>query len=45
MVNMAITAHRLNKNLKFDSKALKFDDPAANALMHQPERAPWKIED
>ena len=45
MVNMAITAHRLNKNLKFDSKALKFDDPAANALMDQPERAPWKIED
>ena len=45
MVNMAITAHRLNKNLKFDSKALKFDDPAANALMDQPVRAPWKIED
>ena len=44
MVNMAITAHRLHKNLKFDSKTLKFDDPAANALINQPMRAPWKIE-
>ena len=45
MINMGITAHRLNKNLKFDSKTLKFDDPAANALAHQPMRAPWKIND
>lgn len=44
MINMGITAHRLNKNLRFDSKTLKFDDPAANALIHQPMRAPWKIE-
>jgi predicted dehydrogenase len=44
MVNMAVTAHRLNKNLKFDSKTLRFDDPAANALIDQPMRAPWKIE-
>ncbi len=44
MVNMAITAHRLHKNLKFDSKTLKFDDPAANALINQPMREPWKIE-
>jgi hypothetical protein len=44
MVNMGITAHRLNKNLKFDSKTLKFDDPAANALSHQAMRAPWKID-
>ncbi|MCX6866104.1 MAG: Gfo/Idh/MocA family oxidoreductase [Verrucomicrobia bacterium] len=43
LVNMGITAHRLNKNLKFDSKTLKFDDPAANALSNQPMRAPWKI--
>ncbi|MEO5712806.1 MAG: Gfo/Idh/MocA family oxidoreductase [Luteolibacter sp.] len=43
MVNMGITAHHLNKNLKFDSKTLQFDDPAANALAHQPMRAPWKI--
>lgn len=43
MVNMGITAHRLNKNLRFDSKTLKFDDPAANALAHQPMREPWKL--
>ncbi len=43
MINMGITAHRLNKNLKFDSKTLKFDDPSANALINQPMREPWKI--
>ncbi|QTN34225.1 Gfo/Idh/MocA family oxidoreductase [Akkermansiaceae bacterium] len=43
IVNMGVTAHRLNKNLRFDSKALKFDDPAANALMDQPMREPWEI--
>lgn len=43
MVNMGITAHRLNKSLKFDSKTLKFDDPAANGLVNQPRRAPWQI--
>jgi len=43
MVNMGITAHRLNKSLKFDSKTLKFDDPAANALVNQPMREPWQI--
>ncbi len=44
LVNLGITAHRLNKNLKFDSKTRQFDDPAANALMNQPMRAPWKID-
>ena len=44
LVNMGITAHHLNKNLKFDSKTLKFDDPAANALSYQPMRAPWKLD-
>lgn len=44
MVNMGVTAHRLNKSLKFDPKTLQFDDPAANALINQPMRAPWKIE-
>ncbi len=44
LVNMGITAHRLNKNLKFDSKTLRFDDEAANALSHQPMRAPWKLD-
>jgi myo-inositol 2-dehydrogenase / D-chiro-inositol 1-dehydrogenase len=43
LLNMGITAHRLNKNLKFDSKTLKFDDPAANALINQPMRGPWKL--
>lgn len=44
MVNMGVTAHRLNKSLKFDPKTLKFDDPAANALIHQPMRGPWQLE-
>jgi myo-inositol 2-dehydrogenase/D-chiro-inositol 1-dehydrogenase len=44
MVNMGITAHRLNKSLRFDPKTLLFDDPAANALIHQPMRGPWKID-
>jgi hypothetical protein len=44
MVNMGVTAHRLNKSLKFDSKTMQFDDPAANALINQPMREPWKIE-
>ncbi|MES2995682.1 MAG: Gfo/Idh/MocA family oxidoreductase [Verrucomicrobiota bacterium] len=43
MVNMGVTAHRLNKNLKFDSKTLKFDDEEANKLIHQPMRDPWKV--
>lgn len=43
LVNIGITAHRLNKNLKFDSKTLSFDDPEANALVNQPMRDPWKI--
>jgi predicted dehydrogenase len=45
MVQMGIIAHHLNKNLKFDSKTLKFDDPAANALSYPVMRAPWKIND
>ena len=44
LVNLGITAHHLNKSLKFDSKTLQFDDPAANALSHQPMRAPWKLD-
>jgi len=43
LVNMGVTAHRLNKSLKFDSKTLQFDDPVANALNHAPMREPWKI--
>ena len=41
---MGVTAHRLNKSLKFDPKTLQFDDAEANKLIHQPLRAPWKIE-
>ncbi|HKK17360.1 MAG TPA: hypothetical protein VJ952_01655, partial [Opitutales bacterium] len=44
MVNMGITAHRLNKSLNFDPKTLKFDDDEANALINQPMRAPWTID-
>jgi myo-inositol 2-dehydrogenase/D-chiro-inositol 1-dehydrogenase len=44
IVNMGVTAHRLNKSLKFDPKALKFDDAEANKLIDQPMRGPWKIE-
>ena len=44
LVNMGITAHHLNKSLKFDSKTLQFDDAAANALSHPVMRAPWKLE-
>lgn len=43
LVNIGVTAHRLNKNLRFDSKTLKFDDPAANAVNYPEMRAPWKI--
>ena len=41
LVNLGKIAHRLNKNLKFDSKTLKFDDPEANKLVNQPMRGPW----
>ncbi|MEK7954206.1 Gfo/Idh/MocA family oxidoreductase [Luteolibacter soli] len=44
IVNMGVTAHRLNKNLKFDPKTLRFDDAEANKLISQPMRGPWKIE-
>ncbi len=43
IINMGITAHRLNRNLKFDSKTLKFDDAEANALAHPVIRPPWSI--
>jgi myo-inositol 2-dehydrogenase/D-chiro-inositol 1-dehydrogenase len=44
MVNMGVIAHRLNKNLKFDPKAIRFDDAAANELLNPPMRGPWKID-
>ncbi len=43
IVNMGVCAHRLNKNLRFDSKKLRFDSPEANALLDQPMRGPWQL--
>ncbi|GAP68806.1 predicted dehydrogenase [Bacteroidales bacterium 6E] len=44
LVNMAIIAIRLGRSLKFDPDKCEFiDDHAANLLIHQPMRAPWKI--
>lgn len=44
LVNMAIIAVRLGRSLKFDPVKLQFiDDPAANALINQPMRAPWRL--
>ena len=43
LVNLGKIAHRLNKNLKFDSKTLQFDDPEANKLVNQPMRGPWTL--
>lgn len=43
MVNMGVMAHRLNKNLKFDSKTFKFDDKEANKLSNPTMREPWAI--
>lgn len=44
LVNMGVTAHRINRNLRFDSKTLKFDDAEANALNHPKMRGPWTLE-
>ena len=44
IVNMGLCALRLNRTLEFDPVNLKFiNDEAANALIDQPMRAPWKI--
>ncbi len=44
LVNMALCALRLNRNLRFDPKTQLFiDDDAANLLIDQPMRSPWKI--
>lgn len=44
LVNLAIMAVRLNRSLQFDPVKLQFiNDPAANALIDQPMRAPWNI--
>lgn len=44
LVNQAIIAVRLNRSLEFDPKKMEFiNDQAANALVHQPMRAPWNL--
>ena len=44
IVNMAVCALRLNRTLNFDPDKLQFiGDDAANALIDQPMRAPWRI--
>jgi hypothetical protein len=44
VVNMGLCALRLNRTLEFDPVKLQFiGDDAANALIDQPMRGPWKI--
>ena len=44
IVNMGLCALRLNRTLEFDPVKLQFiNDEAANALIDQPMRGPWKI--
>lgn len=44
IVNMGVCALRLGRNLKFDPVNLHFiGDDAANQLINQPMRNPWKI--
>ena len=44
LVNMAIIAVRLGRSLKFDPNKMQFiNDDGANALIHQPMRAPWNM--
>lgn len=45
LVNIGAVALQLGRTLNFDSDNLRFvGDEAANRLMDQPMRAPWKIE-
>ena len=44
VVNMGLCALRLNRTLHFDPVAQRFiNDDAANCLIDQPMRAPWKL--
>lgn len=44
VVNMAVCALRLNRTLNFDPERQAFvNDDAANRLLEQPMRRPWKI--
>jgi hypothetical protein len=45
LVNLAKIAVQTGSPLRYDSAAERFiDNEKANALVHQPMRAPWKIE-
>ncbi len=45
LVNLAKIAVRTGRPLRFDSATQRFiDDDKANALVHQPMRAPWSID-
>ena len=44
LINLGKIAHRLNQNLKFDPKAIKFvDNPLADSLINQRDRDKWKL--
>jgi myo-inositol 2-dehydrogenase / D-chiro-inositol 1-dehydrogenase len=44
LVNLGAVAVRLNRTLRFNNDTMEFiDDPAANRLLEQPMRGPWKI--
>lgn len=44
LVNLALAAVRLGRNLRYDPVAERFiDDDGANRLIDQPMRGPWKI--
>ncbi len=44
IVNMGVCALRLNRTFRFDPVSLLFvNDDAANQLLNQPMRMPWKI--
>ena len=44
LINLGKIAHRLNTNLKFDPKAMKFiDNPLADSLITQPDREKWAL--
>lgn len=44
LINLGKISHRLNQNLKFDPKAMKFiDNPLADSFINQPDRDKWKL--
>jgi myo-inositol 2-dehydrogenase/D-chiro-inositol 1-dehydrogenase len=44
LINLGKIAHRINSNLKFDPKTMRFlDNDLANSLISQPDREKWKL--